>query len=507
MAAGWAVFPCNPDKSPRTPNGFRDATTDRDVALAMPWDGALVGAAIPEGLFVLDVDPRNGGDETMRALRQAGHKLPRTRLVKTGGGGEHHYFRAPEGVELRGKLGRGVDVKRAGRGYVIVPPSEGYRVSVNRQPADPPDWLVEALRAPDRNDPIGSELGPCEAKFFEQFEKGTAYGLRALQAEIGKLALAREGERNDTLNAAAFAMAQLAAGGELDEQHAWDALEEVAQRIGLEPDEIEKTLRSGWEAGSVDPRQAPVRVAEEAALIRHVEDDRFWLDWEVEEPPPAFLLDPIIPENAYLLVYGPAAASKSMVFAALGAQASTRGIRTTLYSLENPPHVDRHRLRRLRPDRDNFRATNAPMDLRDPAQLEALVEREREWGARLVIIDTYSHAFTSPGDDGNAKAIAFARRVRYLMHEVGCSVVVVDHTGYAHDDPRDASAKLQQVDVGILMDRDGVWQPGRNARFTMENRKAARFGNPFDLSGEIADTEDGGLEVAWTGGGRPEWRT
>jgi len=29
--AGVAVFPCNADKSPRTPRGFHDATTDEDV--------------------------------------------------------------------------------------------------------------------------------------------------------------------------------------------------------------------------------------------------------------------------------------------------------------------------------------------------------------------------------------------------------------------------------------------------------------------------------------------
>jgi sugar phosphate isomerase/epimerase len=60
------------------------------------------------------------------------------------------------------------------------------------------------------------------------------------------------------------------------------------------------------------------------------------------------------------------------------------------------------------------------------------------------VIDTYSHAFNSRSEDGNAKAIEFARRIRHLMHEVGCSVVLLDHTGYQQtDEPRDASAKRQ----------------------------------------------------------------
>ncbi len=97
----------------------------------------------------------------------------------------------------------------------------------------------------------------------------------------------------------------------------------------------------------------------------------------------------------------------------------------------------------------------------------------------MVIIGTYSHAFSSRSEDGNSKAIEFARRIRWVMQEVGCSVILLDHTGYAdHGEPRDASAKRQQVDVAFKMEKVGVWAPDQDSRWLMANTKSARFGNP-----------------------------
>lgn len=511
-ADGWAVFPCNPDKTPRTSRGFHDASTDVDTLEAMNWTGALIGAAVPEGYVILDVDPRNGGDATMQALKDAGHALPRTRVVKTAGGGTHYYFRVPPETALRAHLGEGVDVKRAGRGYVIVPPSTGYKLARRDAAVELPDWLLDVLVAPER-EAVESAAG--EPKYMP-WDSGTAYGLAALERTLGRLASAPAGGRNDELNKAAFAVAQLVAGGELAEEATRESLEEVATRIGLTPGEIAKTVASGWEAGSAEPRQAPPRdhtasgpgerSSENAVATPAPSDgEHYWLNWQQDEEPPAYLLDPILPQNAYVLVFGSTEASKSMVFVALGVAASHRGVRTTVYSLENPPHIDRDRLRRLHPDPANFRQTNEPLDFNDARQFQALVEREKEWGAQLIVIDTYSHAFASRSEDGNAKAIEFARRVRFLMHETGATVVVIDHTGYAQEDePRDASAKRQQVDVAVLMKKEGEWRPGKPARFSMENKKAARFGNPFRLTGEIKDGKDRALELGWVGKA-PEW--
>ena len=69
---GWRVFPCGPDKTPLTSHGFKDATdaVNQVEAWAREWasDGALIGLALPDDWLVVDIDPRVGGDATVRAL-------------------------------------------------------------------------------------------------------------------------------------------------------------------------------------------------------------------------------------------------------------------------------------------------------------------------------------------------------------------------------------------------------------------------------------------------------
>ena len=142
-----------------------------------------------------------------------------TAVVETGGGGLHYWFRVPDGVEVRnsaGKLGPGLDVRGDG-GYVIVPPSlhasgkrYGWRNESNANGIAPaPEWLLELVRKPKRPSPPAMpirELVDCD---------GTLYGAAALEAETERVRAAPQGQRNHTLNRAAFALGQLEAGREL----------------------------------------------------------------------------------------------------------------------------------------------------------------------------------------------------------------------------------------------------------------------------------------------------
>lgn len=490
----WPRFPCAADKSPLTKNGFKDATPDYDVASA-----PMVGLAIPDGYLVIDIDPRNGGQDTIRRLKREGYRFPLSRRVRTGSGGQHIYLRVPEGIELRDKLGPGVDAKRAGRGYVITPPSPGYSLEQDIPMATAPAWLIDMLRRPLRVVPPEEAHAP---KYFK-FDSGTEYGIAAMEGEKARLREAIPGDRNNQLNRSAFALGQLVAGGELDETAARAGLIDTAVELGW--NRIEETVESGFQAGLGEPRQAPPI---ETVAVVGTQPYHYWVNWEIDEPEPEYYYYPVLPRNAYVLVYGATEASKSMVFVGLLAQGSHEGYKCSVYSLENPPAIDRDRLRRLRPSKENFRLTNEPLDVNDPRQFQQMIDAEREWGTDLLMIDTYSHAFASRSDDGNAKAIEFARRMRLLMHEVECTVIVVDHTGYSQvGEPRDASAKRQQVDVAIMMMREGEWVKGQPSLFSMENKKSARFANPFRMRGSIADREDRGLEIQWSPGlFVPEWR-
>jgi hypothetical protein len=118
---GWAVFPCRPrGKTPLTPHGCKDATTDPATIRAWwtRWPEANVGIATGRsGLVVVDAD----GPEGLASLRSL--PVPKdVPTVKTGKG-VHLYFSA-NGHTLRPAVGfrQGLDL-RAGESYVIAPPS------------------------------------------------------------------------------------------------------------------------------------------------------------------------------------------------------------------------------------------------------------------------------------------------------------------------------------------------------------------------------------------------
>ena len=166
-ARGWPVFPTR-GKVPTTPRGCLDATRD-PAELAQLWGssptyGVALATGRPSGVWVLDVDGREGAD-ALRALVEAHGELPRTVTARTGGGGWHLFFRlgARDVRNSAGKVAPKVDVRGTG-GYVVLPPSphpsgRSYRWMEGRGPeelalADPPSWLL-ALVAP-----IPAHTGP-----------------------------------------------------------------------------------------------------------------------------------------------------------------------------------------------------------------------------------------------------------------------------------------------------------------------------------------------------------
>jgi hypothetical protein len=97
---GIQVIPLKPcGKTPITSNGLKDGSTESET-LAAWWTqtpqaniGGVTGAV--SGLFVLDIDPRHGGDESLRLLEGEHGPLPSTWMALTGGGGQHYFFRHP----------------------------------------------------------------------------------------------------------------------------------------------------------------------------------------------------------------------------------------------------------------------------------------------------------------------------------------------------------------------------------------------------------------------------
>jgi hypothetical protein len=268
---GYRVFPVAEDKAPLTPRGHLDGTSDVEAVRRWAWDGGI-GLVIPDRTFVVDVDPRNGGCETLAAVVEAHGTLPQTRTVRTRSGGWHYYFGLtplPRSCghkfvlssceecanrkypDLRGKLGPGVDVKKPGRGYVLVPPTEGYRYLRGGRPALAPEWLLDELSVARR-----VSDGAASAPKFFAVAGASPYGAAALRQKLEQVREHGEGGRRANLNACAFVLGTLVAGGEIAEEKALEGLLEAAVDSGLSEQQALSAMRSGFNAGMQNPRSA-----------------------------------------------------------------------------------------------------------------------------------------------------------------------------------------------------------------------------------------------------------
>jgi putative DNA primase/helicase len=111
-------------KHPRTERGHLEATTDKTTIRDWwrQWPDANVGVRVGEdsGIIVVDIDPRNGGDDALaRIIEEKGAAFTKTLTVSTGGGGQHYYYKYT-GAPLA-KAPRGIDLKATG--FVVAPPS------------------------------------------------------------------------------------------------------------------------------------------------------------------------------------------------------------------------------------------------------------------------------------------------------------------------------------------------------------------------------------------------
>lgn len=116
-----------------------------------PHDNVGIVTGRTSGLWVLDIDGEDG-IRTITALAAEHATLPLTRIVRTGSGGLHYYWRHPPDFEVRNSsswIGPGVDVRGRG-GQVVAPPSVSargaYELIADHPVADAPAWLCDLVR-------------------------------------------------------------------------------------------------------------------------------------------------------------------------------------------------------------------------------------------------------------------------------------------------------------------------------------------------------------------------
>ena len=250
--SGWPVFPCQPGrKTPATPHGYLDATTD--PAQITDWfarhpDRNLAVATGAPGPDVLDIDfhgPAASGFPALARLRAAGLLKGASGQVRTPGDGLHVYF-AGSGQRTGHLPACHVDFLAKG-GYVLLPPSQ-----VNGRPYQPVgrlgghgrlDWdaaarLLEPSRARQR--PAVWQAAPAER-----------LGLLARW-----VASQPEGNRNAGLFWAANRALEASQAADLS------PLAAAARQAGLDEPEITVTLNNARRTTTQARREPPGHQAE-----------------------------------------------------------------------------------------------------------------------------------------------------------------------------------------------------------------------------------------------------
>jgi len=248
---------------PKGSHGLDDTTVDPEKLkqfFAANPRGNIGIACAASRVVCLDVDHHKeeaDGNATLAALEAELGALPETVETMTGTGGRHLYFAAPAGVEFRGSLGLGLDVRF--NAYCVCPPSihpdtdneyRWIRSPLDRMPAPLPEaWLARMVKPAAPVATIPAAFKPCTTG-------GTPYGHKAMDEELEKVRTATEC-RNNQLNTSALALGSLCAGGEVEDCR--PDLVAAAIAAGLGETESQKTVESGWRAGLAQPRTAPPR--------------------------------------------------------------------------------------------------------------------------------------------------------------------------------------------------------------------------------------------------------
>jgi hypothetical protein len=271
---GFWVVPITPPDDPLSPNpgkapigcgwGTRRLSTRALFAIFRRHPRAGVGLALgpAAGVVDLEVDDRERAGPLLAELFPEGPPLT---LGWSSARGEHRLFRWDDRlgragsavVHLAGgaaELRLGADGKQLG---AVCPPSPGAdgrprRWNGIREVAPCPEVLIAVVvRRAEVQVPRDR---PSPAPRLRSASPSGRYARMVLEREADRVRTADPGTRNSTLNRAAFRLGQLVAARALDRTTVESTLTRAALAAGLGLREVERTIRSGLEAGLAHPR-------------------------------------------------------------------------------------------------------------------------------------------------------------------------------------------------------------------------------------------------------------
>ena len=487
-ARGWRVFPLfgmrdgicacgttdcdNPGKHPHTAHGLHDATVNEATIQRWwrQWPDANVAIRAEDVGVVVDVDPRNGGNESYERLCLKYGALPDTVEVLTGGGGSHLYFLATGSISS-GKLPSypGIDIK-AVNGYIVAPPSlhlSGKRyefeassdLMLGQEIAQAPAWVYQ-LRGEARPPVTAGNvpaLTPAAPALLEELRSA----LMSLDPDMPYPDWVRVGQ---AIHSALWDEGFQA----WDEWSALGSKYPGTQRLWRKWQTFNAngavTLRTvygmakdaGWTRPVADPSFTPPPPGESLVIMA--------CDLPAVLKPPAWLVRHYLEAHALSVLFGEPGAGKSFLALDLGLSIATgttwhgQRVRQTpvVYlcgegwgGLQRRMHAwrDWHQVDwRAAPFAITKRAI--PLGNRQAAEalkrdIDAIIERLGD-APGLFIVDTLARNFGA-GDENSTKDMSlFIDHVgAYLMDAYQAGVMLVHHTGHGDKQRARGSSSLK----------------------------------------------------------------
>lgn len=251
---GWAVFPLvKGRKVPAIPKseggkGVKDATRYLDdiERWGRKYQDANIGIAcgIPSGIMVIDVDPRNGGPESLAALASKGQVLTPCPRARTGNGGWHYIYRYQPGIiNSKSKLGPGIDIKTTG-GYIVGAPS--WIAKSEDGAGGQYQWEVSPLDVAVPRLPIwvSALITRIDQPIRQSAPIPHISGSDPVKPLIDFVAKSPRGDRNNRLMWSACRAAELIRSHKVGESATVNRLFQAALACGLDGKESIKTINS-----------------------------------------------------------------------------------------------------------------------------------------------------------------------------------------------------------------------------------------------------------------------
>ncbi|MGQ2186083.1 bifunctional DNA primase/polymerase [Bradyrhizobium barranii] len=442
------------------------------------WPDANIGGATND-LVVVDIDPRNGGDETFAELQAIEH-FPDTATTRTQSGGRHLIYVTPDGPLKggTGALGRGVDIKARG-GYVVMPGStiEGrmYTRENARPPAFAPPWIIERLKAAKpKMSAAGKRLVEEDDTAIELFTNWLRdHAPRALYGKIDDTTY-KVATKGYDFGCSQATVHELMLGW--NETHCdppgdIERLEVVVESAGRNRENAigcSHPLAPGFEVVQIDESRAP-RSAARVPTSDLIQTSAQFVQGFV---PPEYLVDQVLQRRFCYSITAQTGVGKTAVAMLLSAHVGAGRSLGNLdveqgsvlyFAGENPTDIQMRWLGITRelnidPATADVHFIPGAMPLSQAAARIAEEVSRKGLQPALVVVDTAAAYFEGDDENSNTQAVAHARRLRALTELPGgpCVLILCHPTKRAADDdliPRGGGAFLAEVDGNIALQK------------------------------------------------------